>query len=117
MRLNADNSFVFRLSLIVFIYCIVQHINNISIVSKKITKICARVTRDPVSSFRVGVEFIWQKRSGIFCEASGDCTTTVVCTNCQNTENTLRISSTDYKYRQHHDNVTGLKLIPFSCFY
>jgi hypothetical protein len=31
---------------------------------------------------------------GIFREACGDCTTTAVCTNCQNA---LRISSTDYK--------------------
>jgi hypothetical protein len=62
MRLNADNSFTLR----VFLNCVVL-CNMLIIfwlfVSKKITKICARVTRDPVSGFRVGIEFRWQKRS------------------------------------------------------
>src|SRR5215468_5085187 len=49
-------------SSIVYISCIMQHVNNILIVSKKITKICAQVTRDPVSGFRVGIAFTWSVR-------------------------------------------------------
>jgi Na+/phosphate symporter len=48
-------------SLIVYISCIMQHVNNTLIVSKKITKICARVTRDPVLGFCVGIAFTRQK--------------------------------------------------------
>jgi hypothetical protein len=63
MRLNADNSFM----LSVFLNCVYllysQHVNNILIVSKTITKICARVTTYPVSGLRVGIAFIRQKPS------------------------------------------------------
>jgi hypothetical protein len=55
-------------SLIVYISCIMQHVNNIFwLFPKKITKICARATTDPVSGFRVGIAFIWQKLISWFC--------------------------------------------------
>jgi hypothetical protein len=57
MRLNADNSFTLRvfLNCVGYICCIMQHVNNISFPKKKKSRKCARVTRDPVSGFRVGI--------------------------------------------------------------
>jgi hypothetical protein len=66
MRLNVDNFSCSVYYLPVYISCITQHVNNILMVcfqKKKNTKICSRVTRDPVSGFRAGVALIWQKRS------------------------------------------------------
>jgi hypothetical protein len=79
-------------------------------VSKKNTKIWTRVTRDPVSGFRVGIDSIYMEKAVLeyFVRRVVTNSLEVVCTNCQNTENSLRISSTDYKERQRHDNVTGL---------
>jgi hypothetical protein len=76
-----------------------QNVNTILIVSTKTTKICDRVTEDPISGFHMGIALNGKSGLRILSEACGDYLLRNFvpdgCTDC-----------TDCKWRQRHDNVT-----------
>jgi hypothetical protein len=72
MRLNADNSFMFRVFLNLYISCIMQRVNNILIVSKKNENLCPSHERPNLGlSCRYS---IYMAKAGLeyFFEACGD---------------------------------------------